>query len=257
MSDATGNREEPSSSEEWRNIARVPNLYYHILSWPEKEAEGWTAEEFYATGDSEWADFKHHWSHYSPGLGGTCVEIGCGAGRLTQALARDFERVVALDVSPEMIATAREAVPENVDFELVDATTIPLADGGADAVFSVIVLQHLETFEDVRGYLKDAYRALAPGGSVMVNISLAHRPRGIIERTRIEFGIWRSRRGLKRGKVHEFVRWREYPWENVMGALREIGYRDIQLRLFPVRSNGWQYHFWLATKPRGQSANSE
>jgi SAM-dependent methyltransferase len=249
MTDSTTPSAEPASTEEWRNIARVPDLYFHILSWPEKKQGGWTAEEFYGTGESEWADFKHHWKHYSPRLGGTCVEIGCGAGRMTRALAADFDRVVALDVSADMISQAQKVVPDNVQFEQVGGTTIPLPDGAANAVFSVIVLQHLETFEDVRGYVEDAYRALAPGGSAMLNISLAHKPRGLVERARTEFGIWRSRRGLRRGKVHELVRWREYPWEQVMATMREIGYTDIQLRMFPVRSNGWQHQFWFVTKP--------
>src|SRR5690348_17421746 len=31
--------------------------------------------------------------------GGTCVEVGCGFGRMTAPLAERFDRVVALDVS--------------------------------------------------------------------------------------------------------------------------------------------------------------
>jgi hypothetical protein len=36
---------QPASTEEWRNIARVPNLYFHILSWEEKKG-GWDPDEF-------------------------------------------------------------------------------------------------------------------------------------------------------------------------------------------------------------------
>jgi ubiquinone/menaquinone biosynthesis C-methylase UbiE len=167
---------------------------------------------------------------------------------MTRALAGFFDRVVALDVSQEMIDHAATVVPDNVDFKLVDGAQIPLGDGEASAVFSVIVLQHLETFEDVRSYAREAFRTLAPGGSAMLNISLAHRPRGRIERARTELSIWRSRRGLQRGKVHAAVRWREYPWERVLEMFREIGFDDIQLRMFPVSSNGWQYQFWFVTK---------
>src|SRR4029078_8414998 len=48
----------PPSTDEWRDIARVPNLCYHILSWPEKEQEGFTDEEFYATGVFDWEDLR-------------------------------------------------------------------------------------------------------------------------------------------------------------------------------------------------------
>ena len=44
--------------------------------------------------------------------GGTCVEVGCGPGRMTAALAERFDRVLALDVSPAMLAQARGAVTD-------------------------------------------------------------------------------------------------------------------------------------------------
>ena len=42
--------------------------------------------------------------------GGVCVEVGCGPGRMTGALAERFDRVVALDVSPAMLEQARAHV---------------------------------------------------------------------------------------------------------------------------------------------------
>lgn len=76
----------------------------------------------------------------------TCMDFGCGLGRLSAALASRFERVTAVDVSSSHLAMAREALTErgisNVD--LVQLETV----GGVerlptvDLVFSVIVLQH-------------------------------------------------------------------------------------------------------------------
>lgn len=241
---------QPPSTQEWRDIARVPDVFFHILSWPEKKG-GWTAEEFYAVGRSDWNDFLSHWRHYDPELGGTCVEIGCGAGRLTSALAGDFDRVVALDVSSDMIDRARSMVPENVVFHQVQGTTIPVGDGDARAVFSVITLQHLESFDDVRSYIREAHRVLRPGGSAMLHITLASRRRPLLQRIRVELGIRRSRRGLRRGKVHAYVRWREYEWEEVWRALGDVGFEQIELRMFPVRSNGWQHQFWLVRRSAG------
>ncbi|MGH3131088.1 MAG: class I SAM-dependent methyltransferase, partial [Gaiellaceae bacterium] len=52
--------------------------------------------------------------------GGVCVEVGCGPGRMTAALAARFDRVLAVDVSPAMIERARAAVDaRNVDFRTV------------------------------------------------------------------------------------------------------------------------------------------
>ena len=38
---------------------------------------------------------------------GTCVEVGCGPGRMSGVLAERFDRVVAVDVSAGMLERAR------------------------------------------------------------------------------------------------------------------------------------------------------
>lgn len=37
-----------------------------------------------------------------------CAEIGCGAGRITNQLVRNFQSVTGVDVSPNQLARARE-----------------------------------------------------------------------------------------------------------------------------------------------------
>jgi len=59
----------------------------------------WTPEDFYAVGGSDWGDFERHWRHAWPELGETCLEIGCGAGRIPRGLAQSLDRVIAIDVS--------------------------------------------------------------------------------------------------------------------------------------------------------------
>ena len=237
-----------SSTDEWRALARDPNVLYEILAWPGKEG-GWDEADFYATGREDWADFRGHWRHYDPGLGGTCVEIGCGAGRVTAALAADFDRVVALDVSDDMIAKARAAVPGHVEFARVDRPAIPLADEEADGVFSVAVLQHLDTLAQVAEYLAEARRVVRPGGTVMVHITMASEQLGRVGRAKQAVELRRSRRALARGERHSVVRMRVYRWEEIYVRLDRLGFQDIELRMFPVRSNGYHHQFWLARVP--------
>src|SRR5918999_1379423 len=74
------------------------------------------------------------------------VEIGCGIGRLTRALASRAARVIALDVSAEMLARAREHNTEltNVDWIQGDGRSLAgLPDGVADACLSHVVFQHI------------------------------------------------------------------------------------------------------------------
>ena len=63
---------------------------FAVATWPGKERGGaaaWTDEEFYELGRSDWADFLKQWSHYGLNAG-SCVEIGCGAGRITNQLGQ-------------------------------------------------------------------------------------------------------------------------------------------------------------------------
>jgi hypothetical protein len=158
---------------------------------------------------------------------------------------------VAVDVSRDMIARADAVTPGNVEFHQVEGTRIPLDDGSVDAVFSVHVLQHLDDFDDVSAYVADAVRAMAPGATLMLHIALGRLEQGWFGRygkLRVEWRLWKSRRALKRGREHFAVRYRLYDLEQVQHMLEALPLERIELRMFPVRSNGYQHTFWLATK---------
>jgi SAM-dependent methyltransferase len=109
--------------------------------------------------------------------GGVCVEIGCGPGRMTAVLAARFERVVAVDVSPAMVARARAAVSaSNVSFELVSGERLDgVEDGVADTLVCYLVLQHLPTRAAVLGYLREFARVLTPSGQAFVQVPVLTR----------------------------------------------------------------------------------
>lgn len=244
--------EHHAATEEWRQIARGPRVLYHVLTWPDKD--DWTEEEFYDVGRTDWEDFRSQWRHYAGELGGTCLEIGCGAGRLTRQLATEFDQVVSIDVSADMIERARAASPENVEFHQVEGTQVPLPDASVDNVFSVHVLQHLDDFGDVSAYIADAVRALRPGGTLMLHIALGTLEQGLVGRRgklRVEWKLWRSRRALKQGKEHFAVRYRLYDLEQVQHMLEKLPLEQIEMRMFPVRSNAYQHHFFFARKAGG------
>jgi SAM-dependent methyltransferase len=78
--------------------------------------------------------------------GMTCLEIGCGVGRATAALARRFGKVVGVDISAGHLAVAeselRRRGTRNVELRQVraigDYATLP----AVDFIYSRIVLQH-------------------------------------------------------------------------------------------------------------------
>jgi SAM-dependent methyltransferase len=110
------------------------------------------------------------------------VEIGCGAGRMTRALAGRAAKVTALDVSPRMLEIAREqnAGLENVAWRLGDGSSLAgIPDGSADICLSHIVLQHIPDPEVTLGYVREMGRVLRPGGFALFQVSNApdvHRP---------------------------------------------------------------------------------
>lgn len=94
------------------------------------------------------------------------VEIGSGLGRNCLALAERFDRVVGIDIAPEMVRQARELVTEpRCRFDVGDGATLPgVADGSADFVLSFTVFQHIPDAEVILRYLAEAGRVLRPGG---------------------------------------------------------------------------------------------
>ena len=104
--------------------------------------------------------------------GGTCVEVGCGPGRMTAVLAERFDRVVAVDVSAGMLDRARNAVAAaNVDFRLVAGDRLDtVEDGVADTLVCYLVLQHLPERHAVLSYLGEFARVLSPAGSAFLQL---------------------------------------------------------------------------------------
>jgi len=95
------------------------------------------------------------------------VEIGCGTGSNTSWLCERAREVQALDFSAGMLRHARARVRyHNVRFLQHDVReTWPLADGSADLVLILLVLEHVERLEPV---FAEAARVLDGGGSLCV-----------------------------------------------------------------------------------------
>src|SRR5258708_2555315 len=101
---------ELKSNTEWKQWGKDDPLW-GVASWDGKQKGGaspWTDEEFYALGESDWQDFLRHWRQYGIDTR-SCLEIGCGAGRITRQLAKSFDRVYGVDVSEDMIRRAASA----------------------------------------------------------------------------------------------------------------------------------------------------
>jgi SAM-dependent methyltransferase len=117
------------SNAEWKQWGKDDPVW-GVASWASKRKNGvspWTEEEFYALGQSDWRDFLGHWRQYESAQ--NCLEIGCGAGRITKQLAMSFDHVYAVDVSEDMISRAQKVVESgNVEFSVVDGLAKQIAE---------------------------------------------------------------------------------------------------------------------------------
>lgn len=147
-------------------------------AWPPRALPGARADAAAASAARDYA------AHVSPSLlavaatllalagvrdGETVVDVGCGAGLLTHpaaAAAGPAGRAYGVDVSPEMLALARERRPSEVCWVRGDATRLPFAAGSVDKVVCGGVLNHLA---DVRPALAEYARVLAPSGRLAVS----------------------------------------------------------------------------------------
>lgn len=73
------------------------------------------------------------------------LEVGCGTGRLTAALAeRASAKVWAVDPSPEMLAVARGRAPRGVAFKQARAEALPFKDGWFERAVAMLVVHVLD-----------------------------------------------------------------------------------------------------------------
>ena len=151
---------------DWDERARE-NARFYVNT----ERTDWTDEEFFASGERTVAeeiltDMTNICQGKDPNQM-RVLEIGCGAGRVTRALARLFGEVHAVDVSGEMVAQAREALRDFPGAHIyqnngMDLSVVP--DLQFDFAFSTIVFQHIPRREVIYAYVREVWRLLRPGG---------------------------------------------------------------------------------------------
>src|SRR5690242_12948002 len=122
--------------------------------------------------DKQWepsrydAGYSFVWKHgagvielLAPRAGERILDVGCGTGHLTAQIAAAGARVIGIDRSDEMIATARRNYPQ-LRFEVADAERFRF-DEPFDAVFSNAAIHWMK---NQRAVAASIWQALKPGG---------------------------------------------------------------------------------------------
>jgi ubiquinone/menaquinone biosynthesis C-methylase UbiE len=100
------------------------------------------------------------------------LDLGCGTGRLTIALAGRARSVSGLDMSPAMLAAARGKLAARgltADLREGDMVSLPFPDASFDAVVSMLTLMHVPR-QDRQQVFAEAARVLRPGGRLLAGV---------------------------------------------------------------------------------------
>lgn len=98
------------------------------------------------------------------------LDIATGGGHAALTLAPYVKKVVAVDITPQMLQTAETFIHEerkvlNVDFQLADAEDLPFGDHSFDLVTCRIAAHH---FPDCQKFVKESARVLKKDGLLLV-----------------------------------------------------------------------------------------
>lgn len=107
-------------------------------------------------------------------MGKRVVELGCGAGRMTEFIAKDATHVQAVDISAEMLKRLHKRLgyQQNIETLCIIRDYSVISDLSIDLILSFLVFQH--TPEDmVERLFQDGHRILKAGGYYFFQIPLS------------------------------------------------------------------------------------
>jgi SAM-dependent methyltransferase len=234
---------------QWTLLAKR-DPYWAILAVPGKAGNGWDVDEFFATGIAEIDGVMEYLNCVYPSLArGRALDFGCGAGRVTQALARHFEHVIGIDISAPMIELARAHDRSGGRCEYLlntrpDLSALPPC--AFDFIYSNMTLQHMPARWSPR-YLRELVRLLAPGGALLFQLpcrargSLAERAARWVE---LAYGHiwWLFRRPNSYFEMHAQSRTR------VVRLLERAGGRVLEITANEYGGPKWESLSYLAVK---------
>ncbi len=237
--------------DNWDDLGRVDPLWA-VLAYPEYRGNRWSVDEFFATGRAQVKDLLREVTRAGGTVppSGRALDVGCGAGRLTQALADYVHEVHGVDIAASMVELARShnRHPDRVSYHLVegaDLRSFPI--GHFDLVVSVVVLQHVPN--DVKtAYLREFLRVLTPGGIAAFTLP-SHAdlsPVGLLRRlpNRAQNVYRRRRHGYR--AVMEFHTMRR---GRVLALLRQAGAEVLAVTEEPMAGPPFTSYLYVVRRP--------
>jgi SAM-dependent methyltransferase len=229
----------------WDELGKDDPLWV-VLTDPNKKGGKWDPKEFFATGEKEIDEqvLDYLKTRNIPVNRGVALDFGCGVGRLTQGLARHFEKVHGVDISPSMVEHARKfnRFGDKVQYHVNASNRLEgFADSSVDFVYSNIALQHIEP-QFTKVYLSEFVRVMKPGGIALFQLLEATLLRRLVPQTLVD-----TYRKFKHKEKAFFGMW-GIPEKEVTTLLRSAGAEIVDVRRTPFTKR-W-FICWFCIRKR-------
>ncbi|MDO8463526.1 MAG: class I SAM-dependent methyltransferase [bacterium] len=215
----------------WDRFAKEDPMFYiatrRKAQWREEDA-------FWASGEQTTAFI---WDAVAPHVRGNrlAIELGCGIGRLAVPMSKKFIRLKVVDVSPYMLEKLQQRCQQfGVGNMSCHLSTTVWYEEPADFIYSALMLQHLERFDDVEEYIRKIAQCL----SGVAFLQFDTRPRNMFVAARRAvpdvFLPRTQRRGIRRHRRDPHA---------IRAIFRRYGFRIIE-----ERDPGTALHAFVVTR---------
>lgn len=148
-----------------------------------------SSHRYFESVASDWNNIRHEATGSEPLLnelhslipqGGSFLELGCGTGVLLNKVTPREGKTIGIDNSQAMLDEAKGTLEDReVDLRLGHLEHLPLRDKAVDVAAAFMVMHHVAEPKDA---LKDAYRVLKRGGSLVIVDLVRHTKEYMRER---------------------------------------------------------------------------
>lgn len=163
----------------------------------------------------------------APQPGERALDIGCGPGLTTEALALAVGTsgsVTGVDIAPPMLSIAQRRCAKlpQVAFGMADVTKLPYADASFDVALASQVYEYVE---EIDGALKELARVIRPGG------------RALLVDTDWESAVWASHDDARMRRVidtwNEHIPHPQLP-RTLKRRMQQAGFTDVRVDVVPL-----------------------
>lgn len=187
------------------------------------------------TRERPWPEFELFLPHIEKG--DRVLDLGCGNARLRTFLQTDripSGHYFGFDVSEELLKIARSKHPKDHFFKGDFAEALPFGADNFEWVISIAAFHHLLDKKAQKGFLKEVYRTLKPGGHVFITT-------WILPKKYFWMNFWNGRVFTKNwivpfGKEKHIRTYRYVSDKNLKKLLRQAGFTVLKAEPFADRN---------------------